>query len=383
MSMSTISSPMPIPSGVSTPPTSSPPPPPLSPQKKNQNQSSANRSSSQTVCTLLVQFKVYAGILVAHLAASNNVLHFPLPPEGTRSLMGPGLMSSPMQIALPSICIRTCACFQGQSDAAMSTYATTPCDAWGSLVNTSMANFGLTNAGEWSNAVTDCGLFLNGVGAGTRYEGTFPGMKRDIMNFALASMDALQDYFFWIWKIGNSSITGKVESPACGNWYMPEHRSLVTSPEARQTGGAGAGNIPASASSAASWPPVSISSGGAVSLLPSYTPTRAIPTLPAPTFTATVMASVDVGSGWANAQDIQGVFVPIPTCSYLDPWVDPASVPPSPLCTAVAWRGVRGVVGPPEVGITQALGAVLRGVEESGQGVFVQLEARITQVLGA
>ncbi|KAF9012075.1 glycoside hydrolase superfamily, partial [Cyathus striatus] len=125
-------------------------------------------------------------------------------------------------------------CFQGQSDAAMSTYATAPCDAWGSLVNISMANFGLTNAGEWSNAVTDCGLFLNGVGAGTRYEGTFPGvtssqgscdewtdwqsynagMKRDIMNCALASMDALQDYFFWTWKIGNSSVMGKVESPA-------------------------------------------------------------------------------------------------------------------------------------------------------------------------
>jgi glucan 1,3-beta-glucosidase len=75
-----------------------------------------------------------------------------------------------------------------------------------------MASFGLSMAGEFSNAVTDCGLWLNGVDLGTRYEGTYAGnpprvgdcsiwtdwtkydngMKADIKNFALASMDALQ-----------------------------------------------------------------------------------------------------------------------------------------------------------------------------------------------
>ena len=75
-----------------------------------------------------------------------------------------------------------------------------------------MSNFGLTTAGEWSNAVTDCGLYLNGVNLGTRYEGTYPGstasvgsctpwtdwqnwdstMKTAINTFALATMDALQ-----------------------------------------------------------------------------------------------------------------------------------------------------------------------------------------------
>lgn len=103
-------------------------------------------------------------------------------------------------------------CFNGQSSAPMSSYATTPCTAWGGLVNTSMSAFGLTNAGEFSNAVTDCGLFLNGVNLGTRYEGTYPGVwpvvgsctpwtdwqnydsatKQAIRQFALASMDALQ-----------------------------------------------------------------------------------------------------------------------------------------------------------------------------------------------
>ena len=111
-------------------------------------------------------------------------------------------------------------CFGPQSSAAMSTYATTPCSSWGGSVNTSMAAFGLTNAGEFSNAVTDCGLWVNGVGQGTRYDGTYTagtwpnvgncnqwtnwqnydaGTKSDIQNFAMSSMDALQVRIFFIW----------------------------------------------------------------------------------------------------------------------------------------------------------------------------------------
>ena len=75
-----------------------------------------------------------------------------------------------------------------------------------------MAGFGLTIAGEFSNAINDCGLYVNGVNIGTRYEGTYPGttartgdcapwvawknwdqtLKAGINQFALASMDALQ-----------------------------------------------------------------------------------------------------------------------------------------------------------------------------------------------
>jgi glucan 1,3-beta-glucosidase len=103
-------------------------------------------------------------------------------------------------------------CFGGQSDSPMSTYAQTPCNDWAAGVNTSMATSGMTTAGEFSNAVTDCGLWVNGVGLGTRYEGTYTGswpvigncsawtdwqswdatMKAGIMQFSLASMDALQ-----------------------------------------------------------------------------------------------------------------------------------------------------------------------------------------------
>ena len=60
-----------------------------------------------------------------------------------------------------------------QFSAVMSTYATMPHGLWGGLVNTSMAAFGLTTTREFSNAVTDCDLWVNGVNLGIRYDGTY------------------------------------------------------------------------------------------------------------------------------------------------------------------------------------------------------------------
>lgn len=75
-----------------------------------------------------------------------------------------------------------------------------------------MGAFGITAAGEFSNAINDCGTYVNGVGLGTRYEGTFPGWtepavancstwldyqnydqptKDGLKQFAMASMDSL------------------------------------------------------------------------------------------------------------------------------------------------------------------------------------------------
>jgi hypothetical protein len=89
-----------------------------------------------------------------------------------------------------------------------------PCKSWASGVNTSMSTMGFTAAGEWSNAINDCALFLNGVGKGTRFEGTLDGSqgqrtgnncsvwtdyknwsnatREGIKQFNLASMDAFQ-----------------------------------------------------------------------------------------------------------------------------------------------------------------------------------------------
>lgn len=252
------------------------------------------------------------------------------------------------------------------------------------MMNDSMNAFGLTGAGEFSLASNDCGLWVNGVFNGSRYDGTYPGpapngvgscdqwndwqswdssTKTALKNFALTSMDALQNYFFWTWKIGNSTVTGQVEAPFWSYQLGLEQGWMPTDPrtaagacaaqgvsgdnfqpplESWQTGGAGAGNIPASVSQSWAWPPTSITAATDASLLPQYTPTGVNPTLPVPTFssasTATGTAtSIDAGSGWLNPQDTQGAYVEIPGCSYPDPWGGLlVPIPTAPCAAAVA-----------------------------------------------
>jgi glucan 1,3-beta-glucosidase len=80
-----------------------------------------------------------------------------------------------------------------------------------SLYINSQTAFGVTVAGEFSNAWNDCGLYVNGIGDTHLFAGdcnfwsdatqwdaaSIAGVKA----FALASMDALQDWFFWTWKV--------------------------------------------------------------------------------------------------------------------------------------------------------------------------------------
>jgi len=67
---------------------------------------------------------------------------------------------------------------------------------------------------------------VNGVGEGSRYDGSFTGYSGpkpgqctywndytqwnqstidDLLVYTKSSMDALQNFFFWTWKIGNST----------------------------------------------------------------------------------------------------------------------------------------------------------------------------------
>jgi len=104
------------------------------------------------------------------------------------------------------------------------------CDRWGPMFNLSMANVGFTYAGEFSLGVNDCGQYLNGVIDGRRYDGTYRGFenftgscdvymdvslwdndfKAQVLDFALASMDTFQNWFFWTWKIGESTVYNRV-----------------------------------------------------------------------------------------------------------------------------------------------------------------------------
>lgn len=168
-------------------------------------------------------------------------------------------------------------------------------------------------------------------------------VKAGVQAFAEASMDALQNWFFWTWKIGNSSTSGVVESPLWSyqlglenGWIPADPRTAsgkcnaVGAPftpfdgnyESWQTGGAGAGTIAASATAAfGQFPPTSIANvDGPASLLPTYTPTGPVATLPPPTLTASATKSVNVGDGWFDAQDTASAYTAKAGCTYPDAW---------------------------------------------------------------
>lgn len=99
--------------------------------------------------------------------------------------------------------------------------------SWGGGTNDSSTSYGIVIGGEWSNAINDCGYWLDGVDSTPQFEVTGTGSctaidewfnysdetKQDIMGYTLANMDALQNYFFWTWKIGNSTVKGYPTSP--------------------------------------------------------------------------------------------------------------------------------------------------------------------------
>ncbi|KAI0359285.1 glycoside hydrolase [Trametes cingulata] len=247
------------------------------------------------------------------------------------------------------------------------------CNSWGAMMNNSRANFGVTFAGEFSNAINDCGLYVNGVNADTADNSAYgPGCsywedasgwsddtKQGLLNFALASMDALGDWFFWTWKIGPSSTTNSVRAPLWSyqlglqNGWMPtdprvasgkcEHLGAQMAPfdgtfQAWQLGGAGAGTIAAGATADLAWPPqLSNVPAADMAQLPQYTPTGTIATLPPPTFsTPGVTVTAAVGNGWFNAQDTTPAATPIAGCAYPDAWDAVGAAIPATGCQPAA-----------------------------------------------
>jgi hypothetical protein len=226
------------------------------------------------------------------------------------------------------------------------------CTAWGPGMNASQTAFGVTVAGEFSAGYNDCGLFVRGVGNSPLFGGDCTvwqdstgwdaGTKAGVMAFTLASMDALQNWWFWTWKIGNST-AGKVESPLWSyqlglenGWIPTDPRNAVGqcaglgnagspfggSYSAWATGGAGAGTIaPSFLASFSQWPPATLANAnGPASLLPSYTSTGSIITMPPPALTPTPTKSVSVGDGWFDAGDTAGGVTTVQGCSYPNAW---------------------------------------------------------------
>ncbi len=116
--------------------------------------------------------------------------------------------------------------FVDQPQGTLSSIVRQACGWWARTTNNTSIQYGVNVAGEWSAATNDCGKWINSVGSGSRYDGSLAGYTGptpgscsywndwtqwnqstidDIQHFVLASMDSLQNYFFWTWKIGNST----------------------------------------------------------------------------------------------------------------------------------------------------------------------------------
>jgi hypothetical protein len=143
-------------------------------------------------------------------------------------------------------------------------------------------------------------------------------------------------------QIGNST-AGRVESPLWSYQLGLQNGWIPTDPRksvgqcaalgdsgqsfdgtysAWQTGGAGAGTIsPSFVAQFSQWPPATISNvDDAASLLPSYTSTGSIVTLPPPTLTASATHSVSVGDGWFDTADTASGVTVVQGCSYPNAW---------------------------------------------------------------
>jgi glucan 1,3-beta-glucosidase len=110
------------------------------------------------------------------------------------------------------------------------------------------------------------------------------------------------------------------------------------------TGGAGAGQIAAAQTEPYPYPPVTLESPPySATLLPSYTSTGSISTLPPPTYTNTKGATINAGDGWFDAQDTLSAPTPIAGCNYPNAWgsEDVVTLPPALVC-----GGAAGAVTP-------------------------------------
>ncbi|KIY52042.1 glycoside hydrolase family 5 protein [Fistulina hepatica ATCC 64428] len=261
------------------------------------------------------------------------------------------------------------------------------CNSWGSEMNDSRSDFGVTIAGEFSTGYNDCGLFLRGVGSTTTYGGNCSfwedatqwnaSVKAGLMEFARAEMDALGDWFFWTWKVGES-ISGTVESPAWSYKLGLELGYIPTDPRtavgkcarlnvttdsfngtfaAYATGALGNSSADYTLQSTASayqytWPPSAISDiGGSATTapatdLPTYTATASQVTLAASAvFTVTEtndkVATYTVGGagtgtqsfdGWYRTADTSSAPAAVSGCTYPDSWNATAIPLPGTTC---------------------------------------------------
>ncbi|KAK4689910.1 glucan 1,3-beta-glucosidase, partial [Tremellales sp. Uapishka_1] len=238
---------------------------------------------------------------------------------------------------------------------------------WGGGTNDTQSSFGLVMGGEWSNAINDCGLWLNGVGSTpgfesiascTPYDEWFnwnDTMKAYVMEYSEATMDSLQNWFFWTWRIGNSTTLGYASSPfwhyqlGLEQGWIPKDPRVAGGYCSRNGGGGSVfnGTFPLSATgsvptptlsnqtelaSVTVFPPTQLGpspsfSADQISLFPTFTKTGSRITLASPTATG-------AGNGWFNSNDHTGAWVAVTGCSYPNAYnATASSLVPTAVCT--------------------------------------------------
>ncbi|KAL0578127.1 hypothetical protein V5O48_003870 [Marasmius crinis-equi] len=251
------------------------------------------------------------------------------------------------------------------------------CNAWAPSFNKSRTGFGVTIAGEFSNGYNDCGLYVRGIPGSHTYGGDCSlyedssnwneTHKAGLKAFAMASMDATRDYFFWTWKIGKSLTNNRVEAPLWSyqlgleNGWMPKDpreadgycaklgitdNSFAGTYQPWMTGGVGAGTIAASATVGFEWPPASLSGvpAASISFVPTYTPTGTVSTLSGPSSASTI-------KGWFDASDTVSAPTTIAGCTYPDAWnAQDATVPASRCGAGGAGAGTGALTSPTATG---------------------------------
>ena len=201
--------------------------------------------------------------------------------------------------------------------------------------------FGITIAGEFSNAINDCGLYVHGVNISAAYgpdcaywedaSRWSDATRAGLLAFARASMDALGDWFFWTWKVGpaagsNGEGEGAVRAPLWsyslgleGGWIPRDPRDARGACESfgaapshpfdgayapAQTGSGTA--MAVETEDVLAWPPALLHVSGAQAALPGPT---------AGAGDGATTAGAGAGSG-----SIGKAFAPIEGCAYPDAW---------------------------------------------------------------
>jgi len=234
------------------------------------------------------------------------------------------------------------------------------CNTWGPRMNNSRDGFGVTIAGEFSASPNDCGFYLLGVDNDSKnpqcpdyddWENYNDTMKAGIQNFVAASADAFGDYSFWTWKIAASQ-SGKIQAPLWSyqlglrnGWIAKDPRTNVgkcqelganDSPfdgnfKPWQTGTTS--TIPAATSLEFTWPPQISSTDVPLSLLPTYTNTAPVITMPPAVFTGAPSQVTQNVDGWFNSADTDGGVTAVAGCPYPSEYSGEFTVVPTAPCT--------------------------------------------------